>query len=217
MPTSSSSSIARARASRCRERQVGANGFGELPADRVERIERGERVLEDRADFAAAHLAHFVIRQIVDAAAAKPDLARAIRPGGSMSPITAAPVSDLPAPDSPTTPSTSPGAISNEMPWTARSVPCRVGNSTHRFVDGEQRLGRDCRHRHSAQLRVERIAQPVAEQIDREHHDHERRAREDRDPPLARKQEIVARRGSACRATAPSAARRRRGTTASPR
>ena len=32
----------------------------------------------------------------------------AMRPGGSISPITAAPVTDLPAPDSPTTPSTSP-------------------------------------------------------------------------------------------------------------
>ena len=49
-----------------------------------------------------------------------------------MSPMTAAPVSDLPAPDSPTTPSTSPGAISNEMSCTARSVPWRVGNSTRR-------------------------------------------------------------------------------------
>ncbi len=50
-----------------------------------------------------------------------------------MSPMTAAPVSDFPAPDSPTTPSTSPGAMSNEMSWTARSVPWRVGNSTHKF------------------------------------------------------------------------------------
>ncbi len=47
-----------------------------------------------------------------------------------MSPITAAPVSDLPAPDSPTTPSTSPAAISKETSCTAVSVPRRVGNST---------------------------------------------------------------------------------------
>ena len=44
----------------------------------------------------------------------------------------AAPVSDLPAPDSPTTPRTSPGAIENEMSDTATSVPWRVGNSTRR-------------------------------------------------------------------------------------
>jgi hypothetical protein len=35
----------------------------------------------------------------------------AMRPGGSISPMTAAPVIDLPAPDSPTTPSTSPRPI----------------------------------------------------------------------------------------------------------
>src|SRR6266513_4909397 len=54
----------------------------------------------------------------------------AIRPGGSIKPIIAAPVSDLPAPDSPTTPSTSPGAIAKHTSRTATSVPRRVGNST---------------------------------------------------------------------------------------
>ena len=56
----------------------------------------------------------------------------AIRPGGSMSPMIAAPVIDFPAPDSPTTPSTSPSAISKETSSTAVSVPCRLGNSTRR-------------------------------------------------------------------------------------
>src|SRR5437763_835107 len=55
----------------------------------------------------------------------------AIRPGGSMRPMIAAPVSDLPAPDSPTTPSTSPSAIEKLTSLTATSVPRRVGNSTH--------------------------------------------------------------------------------------
>ncbi len=45
----------------------------------------------------------------------------------------AAPVSDLPAPDSPTTPNTSPGAIESEMSSTATSVPRRVGNSMRRL------------------------------------------------------------------------------------
>ena len=45
----------------------------------------------------------------------------------------ALPVSDLPAPDSPTTPRTSPGAMSKETSSTASSVPRRVGNSTLRF------------------------------------------------------------------------------------
>ena len=46
----------------------------------------------------------------------------------------ALPVSDLPAPDSPTTPSTSPGAMSNDTSSTASSVPRRVGNSTRRVL-----------------------------------------------------------------------------------
>src|SRR5258708_3477748 len=57
----------------------------------------------------------------------------AIRPGGSISPITAVPVIDLPAPDSPTTPRISPGAISNDTSSIAVSVPRRVGNSTLRL------------------------------------------------------------------------------------
>ena len=50
----------------------------------------------------------------------------------------AMPVSDLPAPDSPTTPSTSPGAMAKDTSSTATSVPRRVGNSTRRFLDLEQ-------------------------------------------------------------------------------
>ena len=53
-----------------------------------------------------------------------------MRPGGSIRPITASPVTDFPAPDSPTTPSTSPLAMSNEIPSIARSVERRVTNST---------------------------------------------------------------------------------------
>ena len=44
-------------------------------ADRVQRIERGQRILEDRADLAAADRAHRFVRQIVDAPAGEPDLA----------------------------------------------------------------------------------------------------------------------------------------------
>jgi hypothetical protein len=58
----------------------------------------------------------------------------ATRPGGSSRPMMAAPVSDLPAPDSPTTPRISPGAMAKEMSSSARSVPRRLGNSTTRFL-----------------------------------------------------------------------------------
>ena len=81
----------------------------ELASDGVERIERGQRVLEHGADLASANAPHRLRRQVVDAPAVE-DVSRppAMRPGGSMKPMIAAPVSDLPAPDSPTTPSTSP-------------------------------------------------------------------------------------------------------------
>ncbi|CUI54127.1 Uncharacterised protein [Achromobacter aegrifaciens] len=54
------------------------------------------------------------------------------RPGGSSRPITAMPVSDLPAPDSPTMPRISPGWMSKLMSRVATRTPWRVGNSTDR-------------------------------------------------------------------------------------
>ena len=68
----------RDRAARARglaHREVRANRLDDLAADRVERIERGERVLEHRADLAAADPAHLRVRQAVDAPAVEADLA----------------------------------------------------------------------------------------------------------------------------------------------
>src|SRR5262249_7186498 len=107
-----------------------------------------------------------------------------IRPGGSIRPMIAVPVSDLPAPDSPTTPSTSPGMMSKETPSTATKVPRRVGNSTRKL--------RTLRRAWSSQLRIERLAHPIAEQIDGEHQSGKRYAGKDRDPPFAGEQEFVA-------------------------
>src|SRR5947209_8613447 len=56
-----------------------------------------------------------------------------IRPGGSIRPMIAAPVSDFPAPDSPTTPSTSPSAMEKETPSTAVTVPRRAAKAMRRF------------------------------------------------------------------------------------
>lgn len=79
--------------------------------------------------------------QLVDALAVEQDLAAGDASGRleQVGPMMAAPVSDLPAPDSPTTPSTSPRAISNETSSIATSVPRRVGNSTRRWRTGQQR------------------------------------------------------------------------------
>src|SRR5882724_3949023 len=119
-----------------------------------------------------------------------------MRPGGSIKPITASPVTDFPAPDSPTTPSTSPLAISKEMPSMARRTLWRVTNSTPRLRT--ERTGSVMRSDIgkclcvSSEFRIERVAQPVAQQIDGEDQRRERKAGEGDDPPLAGEQIIVA-------------------------
>src|SRR3954464_11380825 len=109
-----------------------------------------------------------------------------MRPGGSIRPITARPVTDLPAPDSPTTPSTSPLAISKEIPSIARRLLRRVTNFTLRLRT--ERTGSVMRShlRASSEFWVQRVAQPVAEQVDGNDQARQRKARKGDDPPLAR-------------------------------
>ncbi len=57
------------------DRQVREDGFGELPADGVQRVQRGQRVLEDGADAPAADGAHLLVREVVDALSGQTDLA----------------------------------------------------------------------------------------------------------------------------------------------
>ena len=64
------------RALRAVHGQVRLDGFGQLPADGVQRIQRRQRILEDRADLAPADVAHLLGRQVVDALAFEQDLAR---------------------------------------------------------------------------------------------------------------------------------------------
>src|SRR4030088_2762351 len=109
-----------------------------------------------------------------------------MRPGGSISPITASPVTDLPAPDSPTTPSTSPLAISKEIPSMARKLLRRVTNSTLRLRT--ERTGSVMRVCASSKLRIEPVTQPVAEQVDGENQARQRNPRKGDDPPFAGEQ-----------------------------
>ena len=66
--------------SRGTHRQMGLDRLDELLADGEQRIERRQRILEDRADVATADPAHRLVRQVVDAAPVEPDLAA--RPPG---------------------------------------------------------------------------------------------------------------------------------------
>ncbi len=54
---------------------VGADRLRELEAHCIERVERGQRVLEDHADLVAADPAHLLVGQVVDALAFKVDAA----------------------------------------------------------------------------------------------------------------------------------------------
>src|SRR5690606_35527914 len=110
---------------------------------------------------------------------------------GSMRPITALPVIDLPAPDSPTTPSTSPCAMSSETSSTATSTPFRVGKTTRKLRTERTGVLMDTSSA-SPQLRVQGIAQPIAEQIDRQHQCSKGDARKYDDPILSRHEEVVA-------------------------
>ena len=50
-----------------RHGQVGQNGLGQLPADGIQRVERGQRVLKNRTNLAAPNVAHLIGIQVVDA------------------------------------------------------------------------------------------------------------------------------------------------------
>src|SRR5712672_695844 len=61
---------------RRRQWQMGLDGLDELAADGRERIEAGQRILEDGADPGAAYFAHLLVGQVVDAPSFEADLAR---------------------------------------------------------------------------------------------------------------------------------------------
>jgi hypothetical protein len=104
----------------------------DLVRDRIDRIERGHRLLEDHADLVAAHPAHgpFIERRQVGHCPALPRKQVSpptMRPGGvGMSRMTERLVTDLPLPDSPTIASVSPRMTFSETPSTALATPLSV-------------------------------------------------------------------------------------------
>src|SRR5690606_31686601 len=65
-----------------RQWQVGGDRFHQLLTHRVQGVERGERILKDRADFLATHTPHGVVVELVDAPATQPDFAGGNAPRG---------------------------------------------------------------------------------------------------------------------------------------
>src|SRR5581483_5130329 len=105
-----------------------------------------------------------------------------IRPGGcGMSPRIDIVETLLPEPDSPTMPRISPGKTSYEMSSTACTMPSSVRNSTTRF-----RMERTGSGTNPALLRIECVAQTVADEVDAEHDRDDREAREHGQPPFLR-------------------------------
>ena len=84
----------------------------------------------------------------------------------------------LPQPDSPTSPSTSPRRSEKLTPSTALITPRRRKKWVCR-----SRTSRTVSAVIVAQSRIEAVAQPVAEQVDRQHHQGDRDARDQRHPP----------------------------------
>src|SRR5207248_11382961 len=119
----------------------------------------------------------------------------ATRPARGRIPSSASEVTLLPQPDSPTMPSVSPAAMSNEIPLTACTVPRCVQKRTRRF--STESKGSDIRPDlfaerldlrpppeadPAAELRVERLTEAVADQVEAERRDHDRDPRDDREP-----------------------------------
>src|SRR4029450_9809711 len=101
------------------------------------------------------------------------------RPGYATRPITASIVTLLPDPDSPTMPSTSPSLSERLTPSTACITAACEGNSTCRSSISSRAIAL------SLELGIERVAQPVAQQVECEHGDQDHDSRKSDDPPGA--------------------------------
>src|SRR5439155_9100080 len=116
------------------------------------------------------------------------------RPARGRSPTSASAVTLFPQPDSPTMPSVSPGPMSNEIPFTACTVPPPVQKWTRRSstakrgasgttedapAEEPERLSLAEPPHAAAELRVERLAQAVADEVEAEDRDHDRDPRDE--------------------------------------
>ena len=114
----------------------------DLVADRVDRVQRRHRVLEDHRDLVAAHVAQPRLGQLEQVLA----LVDRPRPRSAVflsrvSPSSVIAVTLLPEPDSPTIPSTSPRSSSKSTPSTAWTMPSSVANRTLRPFTSSRRSG----------------------------------------------------------------------------
>src|SRR5436190_2640545 len=99
----------------------------------------------------------------------------AILPGGAgLSRRMEFAVTDFPQPLSPTIASVSPSSTWNETPSTARMTPWGVRKCVCRFSISSSAMSDPLGH-----ARIERVTQPVSQQIDRQHRHREENRREE--------------------------------------
>src|SRR6266545_1055602 len=103
---------------------------------------------------------------------AAPDSTRPLR---ASRPRIASEVTLFPQPDSPTIPSVSPRAMSNEIPLTACTVPRRVQKRTCRSATARSAVLST-----RPELGIQGLAQPVSDQVEPKHRDYDRNAGNDR-------------------------------------
>ena len=197
----------------------------DLEADVPDRVEVLHRVLRHQADAAAADARSRGLRWREMSSPSNriwPPVTRPL-PGSRL--MIACAVVDLPEPDSPTIASVSPGMIVRSTPRTAGTRPSAGLESDLEVLDLEQRASSACRLRgcrlsaswrlHRSRLRVERVAQGVAEHDEAQHGDRQR------DRRIEQGHRAGAQAIWAALMSLPqdmmSAAGRRPGTTASPR
>src|SRR5262245_38102895 len=97
-------------------------------------------------------------------------------PGGETSRMMDSAVTVFPQPLSPTSPSTSPRWMVKLTPSTARRTPCPVGKCVCRSSTARRATS-------DLQARIEGVAEPVAEQVDGQHGQHDGQSRKGGEPP----------------------------------
>ena len=195
MPTSSRSSTQRCAPCRLVESRWVFRASDKLEADGEAGVERRHRLLEDHRDVApddGAPLAR-AERRGRSTSPKRSSSAVTVAVQGK-SPMTASIATDLPEPDSPTIATTSSREIGE-----IETLDRREGARPRREADGEvadgeetadsrrrlefarfggRRTTVDAPHSASLQLGIERVAKPIAEEIDRDHGDEDREARQ---------------------------------------
>ena len=152
--------------------------LADLRADGHHRIERAHRLLEDHRDVAAADVRHALRAAATADRCRRSGCARCtVALSGSSRRIDSE-VTDLPEPDSPTMPTLSPAATVKLTSSTTRT------DADARVAPGRRRTGPRPRARLAliASFRVEHVAHGIADEIEGQHDDGDRRTGRDHGP-----------------------------------